>query len=189
VDVVLPANEDVYTATVTITDEHGHTVTRHDRIDFDITAPQVMTDTGTITLTANPQATARPTLHISGTHVRDWFMGYDTAHAEERSWGLALTAQRLNPVPETTEAGPTLVMPFRAADAWYDAETGNEVIKLDREIWLERMLAPGELVAGDYQISIQVLDDAGNASAPFTTLDITLDTVTYPPAYLPLVQR
>lgn len=189
VDVVLPANEDVYTATVTIIDEHGFTATRHDRIDMDMTAPVVMTDTGTISLTANPLATARSTLHISGTHVRDWFMGADTAHAEERIWGLAITAQRLSPEPETTKPGPAWILPFHAVDVWYDAETGDEVIALDRAIPLERLMAPGELVAGNYQITLQVLDDAGNASAPFTTLDMTLDTVTYPPAYLPLVQR
>jgi hypothetical protein len=184
VDVQLPAVENVYTATIDISDEHGHRLSRNISIDFDASPPTVV-QSGTLSLEANPLVTLRPTLHIHDLALRDWFAGRDVEHAEQRIWGMQLRAQRLAPEPSDLLES-TLVLPFAPGEVALDSDRQHEQVDLDREIPLERLLGSAAL-PGDYRIHVQILDDAGNPSAPLARLDLHLTEIVYPPLYLPLL--
>jgi hypothetical protein len=54
---------------------------------------------------------------------------------------------------------------------------------------LATFLPRSALTPGDYHYAVALVDRAGNRSATALTGSITLDAVTYPRTYLPLVQR
>ncbi len=184
---VLPAAEDSYTVTVQITDEHGHTSSHSDVHDFDVTGPSIV-QTGTLTLEANPYVSVHPTLNISGTVLRDWFMDRDQHHAEERIWGLLIAARHQADEPAPAQARSWLV-PFSAADVIPDTREQTEVISGTFGIPLEHLFAPGDLTIDTYVVEVYALDDAGNASPLLAEPNIKLDAISYPPALLPLVLK
>jgi hypothetical protein len=186
VEVQLPAVENVYTATIAIADEHGHRLSRDVRIDVDISPPTVV-QSGTLSLEANPLVTLRPILHIHDLALRDWFADRDTEHAEQRIWGMQLRAQRLAPEPVGLFES-VLILPFMPDEVVLDGDRQAEQVNLEREIPLERLLGSAVL-PGDYQIQVQILDDAGNPAPPLAWLDLHLAEIVYPPLYLPLLRQ
>ncbi len=182
---VLPDIEDTYTATIQITDEHGHTVTRSCVHDLDASGPTIV-QTGTLSIEPNPHVSVHPLLHISDTMLRDWFMELDMHHSEERIWGLLIKARRQGDDP--TPANSTgWTVPFNAEDVIHDVDEQTEVISGTFEIPLEQLFTSKDLTNGTYVIEVHALDDAGNASPLLAELDFELDEISYPPALLPLV--
>jgi hypothetical protein len=179
----LPGDPGRYERAIEITDRAGNLRTTRLQVRYDPIAPTA-SYTGTLEVRPNPTATVLQQVTFSGAQYRD-DEGMDVL-----PWGVAVLVSR-QPIDPENPTGTWRVFPLPAGQtAWSAAPTPAErTVQVAAEVSLATFLPRSALTPGDYHYAVALVDRAGNRSATALTGSITLDAVTYPRTYLPLVQR
>ncbi|NJN15274.1 MAG: exo-alpha-sialidase [Oscillochloris sp.] len=178
----LPAEEGAYTRSISVTDVIGNSATYSGTFIVDATAPQLQAS-APLTITADPTATVLQTIDLTEVGYQD--------RISPLPWAAAIAISPEGPITAVTTATwinvPLDPSQLRVAPA--AASESMATISTQLAISMAALLGSFRLEPGTYHYAVALVDGAGNRSESWVAGSITLDSISYPSIYMPLLQE